>query len=269
VRLSPADADLFYRLMWRLQFYVNQQHQVIRDVGSIAGYAVLSTAEKMPVRDVLWENPRLIGAYAAKNPDGLSTEELEIVRRWKRFVAGTFYIVRYLKKHTILLGDGDVYGVLALNQSLEELLPGRPLPIAVKAVLLPFKGIVIYDGLLSSYHITLGRGIGSTFREEYLRAKQNGRIIVTLEPKLARPIRRTSGRTRKDWGPVVDDLVKTTEKVKGGPAVQSAALSLLRASAKLAQAAVNDADDLDGLWKMERRMRTALSRFQTVLGRAG
>jgi len=152
VRLSPADADLFYRLMWRLQFYVNQQHQVIRDVGSIAGYAVLSTAEKMPVRDVLWENPRLIGAYAANNPDGLSTEELEIVRRWKRFVAGTFYIVRYLKKHTILPGDGDVYGVLALNQSLEELLPGRPLPIAVKAVLLPFKGIVIYDGLLSSYH---------------------------------------------------------------------------------------------------------------------
>jgi hypothetical protein len=68
---------------------------------------------------------------------------------------------------------------------------------------------------------------------------------------------------------VVDDLVTTTEKVKGGPAVQSAALSLLRASAKLARTAVHDPDDLDGLWKMERRMRTALSRFQTVLDRAG
>ncbi len=68
---------------------------------------------------------------------------------------------------------------------------------------------------------------------------------------------------------MVDDLVKTTEQVKGGPAVQSAALSLLRASAKLAQAAVHDPDDLDGLSKMERRMCQALSRFQTVLGRAG
>jgi hypothetical protein len=204
-----------------------------------------------------------------RNPDGLSPDELEIVRKWKRLVAGTFHIARYLKKYTILLGDGDVYGALDPNHSLKELLPGRPLPIAVEAVLLPFEGRVIYDGLLSSYHITLGHGIGSTFREEYLRAKQNGRVIVTLEPKLARPVRRKSGRARKDWRPVVDDLVTTTEKVKGGPAVQSAALSLLRASAKLGRTAVHDPDDLDGLWKMERRMRTALSRFQTVLDRAG
>lgn len=269
MRLPPGDADLFYRLMWRLQFYVNQQHQVIPDVDSIADYAVMPTPEKMPVRDVLWGNPRLIGAYVATNPDGLSSEELDLVRKWNRFVAGTFYIVRYLKKHTIFLGDGDVYGVLALNNSLEEILRDRPLPIGVEAVLLPFKGKVIYDGLLSSYSITLGRGIASTFREEYLRAKQNGSIIVTLEPKLAGPVRSTRGRARKDWRPVVDDLVKTTEKLKGGPAVQSAALSLLRASAKLAQAAVHDPDDLDGLWKMERGMSKALSRFQTVLDRAG
>ncbi len=78
------------------------------------------------MRDVLWENPRLIGAHVAKNFDGLPPEELEIVWQWKRFVAGTFYVVRYLKKHTILLGDENVCGVLALNHSLEELLHGRP-----------------------------------------------------------------------------------------------------------------------------------------------
>jgi hypothetical protein len=68
VRLSPADADLFYRLMWRLQVHVNQQHQVIPDLDSIADQAVLPTAEEMRVRDVQWENSRLIGAYAAKKP---------------------------------------------------------------------------------------------------------------------------------------------------------------------------------------------------------
>jgi hypothetical protein len=68
VRLSPADADLFYCLMWRLQFHVNQQHQVIPDLDSIADQAVLPTAEEMRVRDVQWENSRLIGAYAAKKP---------------------------------------------------------------------------------------------------------------------------------------------------------------------------------------------------------
>jgi hypothetical protein len=99
-----------------------------------------------------------------------------------------------------------------------------------------------------------------------MTAKQNDRIITTLEPELAPPPREK--KPAKDWRPVVDDLVKTTNKLKGGPAVQSAALSLLRASAKLAQAAVHDPDDLDELWKLGRRAQTALNRLQTVLERA-
>lgn len=66
----------------------------------------------------------------------------------------------------------------------------------------------------------------------------------------------------------MDDLVERAGKIKGGPAIQSSAFSLLRASAKLAQAAAHSPDDLDELWDLERRVRTALSRLQTVLSRA-
>ncbi|MFQ5595470.1 MAG: hypothetical protein ACE5HA_15085, partial [Anaerolineae bacterium] len=65
-----------------------------------------------------------------------------------------------------------------------------------------------------------------------------------------------------------DDLVKQTERMKGGPAVQSSAFGLLRAGARLAQAAVRDPHDLDELWELERRVRTALTRLQTTLYRA-
>ena len=142
----------------------------------------------------------------------------------------------------------------------------RPLPIMALAVLLPFKGKIIYDGMLSPYNVHFGGGIRSGLKEEYMAAKQNDRIITTLEPEMKKPPR--VKKPARDWRPVVDDLVKTTEKLKGGPAVQSSALSLLRASARLAQAATHNPDDVDELWKLERQVRRALSRLQTVLNRA-
>jgi hypothetical protein len=268
MKLSTEDARLYFKLMWGLQFYVNRQRQVLPEADSLAAYVHLPSTEKVKVRDVLWENPELIDSYVAANPDDLSPAELDIVRRWKRFVAGTFQIFRYLKKHTIFIGeDSKVYGVFALQDSLEEMFYGRPLPIMVQAVLLPFRGKVIYDGLLSSYNIRFGGGIRSSLNEEYMAAKQNGRIITTFEPELAPPARREE-KPGPDWRPAVDDLAKAADQLKGGPAVQSSAFNLLRASAKLAQTAVHNPDDLDELWALERRVRTALTRLQTTLNRA-
>lgn len=268
MKLSQVDADLFYRLMWGLQFYVNQQRRVLSDVGSVEEYAALSMQEKVEVRDVLWENPDLIKAYVQQNPDGLTNGELDIVRKWERYVKGTFKVFRYLKKHTIFVGESaQVYGVLGLYSSFEEMYYGRRLPIMVEAVLLPFQGKIIYDGIVRGYNITFGGGIRSSLKEEYMAAKQNGRIIVTLEPELVEP-KRPRLKPSEDWRLTVDDLVEATEKMKGGPVVQRAAFTLLRASAKLTQIAVHNPDDLDELWRQERRVRMALTQLQTVLERA-
>ncbi|HET90722.1 MAG TPA: hypothetical protein ENN99_08300 [Chloroflexi bacterium] len=268
MKLATKDAELFFKLMWRLQFYVNQQHQILPNADSVEEYAAIPLQERVQVRDVLWENPGLIDVYVAENPHGLPDNELDIIRKWKRFVAGTFYIFRCLKKHTIFIGDDQVYGVLALYDSLEEMIYGQQLPIMVKAVLLPFKGEIVYDGALTFYNVRFGGGVRSRLKEEYMAAKQNGRIITTLEPELAQATRQTREKPDQDWHSEIDVLAKMTEKMKGGPAVQSSAFGLLRASVKLTQAAVQNPDNLDQLWKLERRVRTALTRLQTTLNRA-
>jgi hypothetical protein len=268
VKLSTADADLFFELTRRLHFYVNQQRQILPDVGTIEDYVALPKADKVQVRNALWEDPGLIDTYVAENPDDLPVEELAILLKWKRYVAGTFQIFRFLKKHTIFIGEkARVYGVLGLYDDLEDVCGGQRPPILVEAVLLPFKGKIVYDGMLSGYAISFGPGIRASLNEEYMAAKQNQRIITTLEPELAKPTRAPK-RPAKDWRPAVDDLVEQTGRMTGGPAVQSSAFGLLRASAKLAQAAAHHPDDLDELWKLEQRVRTALSRLQTVLSRA-
>jgi hypothetical protein len=64
-------------------------------------------------------------------------------------------------------------------------------------------------------------------------------------------------------------VVSTANRLRGGQApVQSPAFSLLKASARLAQAAVHDPEDLDALWEQWRRVHRALRRMETVLDRA-
>ena len=270
MKLSQKDADLFFKLMWGLQFYVNQQRHVLPEIKSVEEYAALSMSDKIEVRDALWEHPDLIDAYLAQNPDGLSVEEVELVGKWKRFVAGTFQIFRFLKKHTIFIGEGSqVYAVLGLYDGLEDVFYGRRPPIMIQAVLLPFKGRIVYDGVFRGYNIVFGGGIRSRLNEEYMAAKQNGRIITTLEPELAKSAKaKRPPKPSKDWGPLVEQIAAASEQMRGGPVVQSAAFGLLRASARLAQAAVQRPDDLDELWHLEQQARRALSRLQTVLNRA-
>jgi hypothetical protein len=266
MNVSREDADLFYSLMWRLQFYVSRQHDMLPHVTSVADYTAVPTARKLAVREVLWANPKLIDAYVAAHPDGLDAEKLAIVSRWNRFVTGRFYVFRFLKKHTIFIGENSkVYGVLGLRDRLEDVF-GQRVPILVDAVLLPFKGSIIYDGMLDTYNIQFGGGVRSHLNDLYMTAKQNDRIITTLEPELVQP-EREAKRPDRDWRSEVDDIVSQTEALKGGPSVQSSAFSLLRASAALAQAAVHNPDDLDALWDLERRVRTNLTRLQTTLDR--
>jgi hypothetical protein len=261
--------------MWPLQFYVNQKLDIVPEVDSVESYTKdCDTEEKLPVRNAVYEHTDLIDSFVAENPANLSDAELEIVSNWNNFVAGDFYVERFLKKGTIFIDSAEspqVYLVLGLTESLEEILEPyyRP-PILVKTVLLPFKGRIIYDGLFQTYSVYFGGGIRGNLREIYMAAKQNRRIIDTLDPaKQARQQQKAAEKPTRDWGPEVDELVKAANKLKGqNVPIQHEAFSLLKAGALMAQAAVHQPDDLDALWQQYRKVHRALSKLETVLHRA-
>ena len=268
MKLSEENTNLFYRLMWGVQFYVSQQLQVQRNVHSVQEYAALPMSDKDPVRDALWKDPKLIDAYLDLNPDHLPADEREIISKWKQFMADTFYIFRFLKNYTIFIGKGSqVYGVVGLNNSVAELFQGWSLPILVEAVLLPFKGQIIYDGLLSSHNIFFGSGVRSDLNETYMIAKQNGRIVTTLEPGTTVPEIERAAESRPEWIKKVEEIGRSSEQMHGGSAIQSAALTLLRASARVAEVALKQMDEKD-LWGSVAQVNRALRRLQTVLERS-
>ncbi len=270
MKLSREDAELFFKLMWRVHFYVNRQCLILPNIQSLEDYATQSTTDKVKVRDVLWTRLDLIDAYIQSNPDGLLADELEIIAGWKRVIAGRFQIFRYLKKYTVFIGEqAQVYGVLGLSDSLDEMFYGQPLPILVQAALLPFRGQIVYDSFLQSYNIFFGGGIRERLKEEYMAAQQNGRIITTLEPeKVSVASVASKSKHRKDWVSVVDEIVKASNPLRGVSPLQSAAFALLRASAQVAQLAVRRPEATNEIWPLGIQLQKSLTRLQRVLERA-
>lgn len=271
MKLSDADAALFYELMWALQFYVKQKRNLLPEIKTLQQYSDAVVEDKVQVREALYAQPELIDAFLQDNPAKLSEDKLAIVAQWKQFIAGDFYIERILKKYAIFIGQGDrVYGVVGLLEELEDIFYMAQLPLLVKAVLLPFKDKIIYDGLFQGYNIYFGSGISGDLKEIYLTAKQRGEIIETLAETTAQPVTSAPGKPLKDWTPELAELLATASKLKGGggqPALHSPVFSLIKASIELGQVAVSHPDDDQQLWKLLGKVEQAIRKVERSLAR--
>jgi len=187
--LEPQDADLFFKLHRALMLFVNQHRKVIpENLATPEQFAALSPELRLKVRDAFQANIQLIDSFVAENPAHLPVDELDIIRSWRHLVAGEFYIFRELKKYTVFLSTGKqpiAYGVLALAQPIEDLI-GPSLPVLTKTVLLPFRDMIVYDGLISSYNISFGPGIRRSLNESFKEAKAQYGIVTSL-PISGRP----------------------------------------------------------------------------------
>ncbi len=190
-------------------FFVNQRLKVIPNkVASPDEFAALSPEVRMKVRDALNGNLDLIESFTAENPAHLSEDELDIVRSWRHLVHGKFYVFRELKKYTVFLSATSpaiAYGVLAISQPFEELIEPY-LPVLVQTVLLPFKNMIVYDGLMGGYNISFGPGIRRNLNEYFKDAKARHGIVTSLPisatpllPKVpkAKPSRKSPSRDEK------------------------------------------------------------------------
>jgi len=129
----------------------------------------------------------------------------------------------------------------------------------VEAILLPFKGRVIYDGLLSGYNIHFGGGIRSNLNDTYMLAKQRNRIITTLEPDLENPV---SAKPKKDIAPQLKEVSTTLAKVKGASPLQMSALALARTSIQLSLA---EAEGTFAPGELEKQARKILKTSRRLL----
>jgi len=181
MRLSKDDTDLFYKLNWSLLFYVNKKYPVIQGINT-PDFKNQDLSKIAEIHEKIHSNTGLIDAFCAENPFNFNQDELDIIKSWKNFVKGRFFIVTHLKNYTVLLKEDEprAYGVLGLIDEIEDITPPY-LPSLVGTVLLPFKGKIIHYGLFQFYNIHFGSGIKKDIHAEYQKAKSKFGIILSLD----------------------------------------------------------------------------------------
>ncbi|MDD4180371.1 MAG: hypothetical protein PHE87_01955 [Victivallaceae bacterium] len=270
MKLSEQDAKLFFKLMWELHLYVNRKLKIYPEVQSFYDYVGLAQELKIKVRGALFEDTKIIDSFVRENPHNYSKEELDIVLSWKNFIKGRFFIERLLQKHAIFMNDDEVFAVLGLTQEIDELINPYNLPQYIEAILLPFKGQIVYDSFFAVWPASFGGGVKRDLKEKYSRAKQNNRIIDTLEKPLGENKPQKKDKPIKNWEPELEKLLGQAKKLKSStnsPAIYGVSFSLIKASIEFGQLAVSDSSTPQSIRKALAKVKRAYNRSGSVLSR--
>jgi hypothetical protein len=179
--LSQEDGPLYYKLWFPLLDFVNTKHGVNSELKNIATATELDPTEVKKVANKLWSDVDIIDDYLKECVD-LPEEHKEIIRSWKRRVQGKFLMERHLKKGTIFISmeNEEVYQVSGIVSSWEEMFFFMPMPLIVEATFIPFRDVIISDGLVIPYNVLVGGGMKRMFKDVYMAAKKSGRIHQSL-----------------------------------------------------------------------------------------
>ena len=183
--LDSQDVKRFYNIWWSLLKFVNAQRKVLSKFETPPIAKSVKPERAVKIRDVLWKEDALLDQFISENPIKLPSEDLQLIASWKHRIVGNFYILKHLKKYCIFLGESPnlhAYGVQGLVSPLADTVPPY-LPLYVRAVLLPFEGKIIYDGLISSYSLHFGPGIRADMKMWLRDAEEREGIITSLLPK--------------------------------------------------------------------------------------
>ena len=178
--LPDEDGNLFFELWWPLLNFVNKTKKVVNK--KVIKEGEIQVSELKRIANRLWGVPELIDDYLNGEGKTLPEDHQNIIRGWKRAVSGRFVMERHMKNGSILisLGDERVYLVHGIKSSLEEMFFGWHLPVVMDATLIPFRNVIICDGLIIPLSIHLGSGITKNLRENYMTAKRQREILTSL-----------------------------------------------------------------------------------------
>ena len=220
--LPIEEVKQFFRIHRALMFFVNRRLGVTEEeVDTPEAYAGLPPESRFKVHEALPGHMDLIGAFADENPFQLDEADLEIVRSWEHLVTGTFYAFRQLRGYMVFLSSTKpvvAYGVVALFDPFEAVV-GPYLPRMIETTLLPFRGRIVYDGLVNGYNVTFGAGIKRRLGEDYKEAKGRSGVVTSLPAvgetvtggRAAAGAKRGGSRAPASTSPALERVVALTD----------------------------------------------------------
>ncbi|MCL2288397.1 MAG: SEC-C metal-binding domain-containing protein [Candidatus Bathyarchaeota archaeon] len=183
-QLSSNECKLFYETWYKLLDFVNNRYNITDMYIDLVYPSFHDELELYKLREKLWEEPKLIGAFLKENKT-LTVEECSLLQSWQTCsIKDDFVLLGHTSEYSVLMSmqsgkSSKLYGVKGMTSSIAEAMR-HPLPAMVKTVLLPFKDKIVYDSFFSIRNVSFGKGVRDMFAEEYDKIKSKSNIITSL-----------------------------------------------------------------------------------------
>jgi len=177
--LTDKDVEQFYKIESSVYFYANKLNNLIDGFDSREDFFENDYKYKVIIRDRLYQDRAWIfDEFAKEYKDILSQEDIKIALSWKEQIKGDFFIVKQLKSYAKFLHrENKAYAVYGLTNSFDEIVY---LPCMTETVFLPFKGKIVYDGLLRTQNISFGGSMKKGMQDSLSVAEAKYGLIKSL-----------------------------------------------------------------------------------------
>lgn len=181
MKLDSIEAKYFNTLYSGFLILANKKLKILENLEKPRDLLKTNPYKQLELRKLIYENMNEhIDSFLELG--NLSDLEKKDVESWKEFITSTFLVYRHLKNHSIFIdmkNDAKIYGVLALIDDMEKVIPFDTLPLIVEGTLLPFRDKIIYDGMFGASDFYEPSMVTAT--KKYIEdSKTTGKIITSL-----------------------------------------------------------------------------------------
>jgi len=193
-KLSIDEIKEYYKLFNKLMIFVQNDYAVKNDKQCLnnifevqydgtytANYSLIESGEIVKIIQHLGDNRELVSLFIDKYKLELTKEELTIYKDWTHFLHMQCMIMQTHNNSQVFVWDTKahkVYLVYGLYDSLASLIPKYPLLVNMN--LFPFKGRIVFDGLLLGNPVDYGNNVLRMMVAEYTEDIQSNGIILKI-----------------------------------------------------------------------------------------
>lgn len=176
--LTYEQADRFYTLINALLGYANERFEVVREL-PLPIVDLESQSKAALVAETLWDSVGIIDDFVRENPFDLPKRFLDTALAWKDALTGSFVFMGHEDGRALLMGDEDVFAVAGIQLEPSELLDEWP--DVVRATLLPFDDLIVYDGMLNVLGIEFNSEAAASAQADFKERRAKGLVRTAAD----------------------------------------------------------------------------------------
>lgn len=168
--LSKQDAKLFYKIYFALLEFTNNKYKINPKL-KIYNKVGLNTYELKDIVEKFWANKDLIiFEFCMANPYKFNKEELIVTSEFKKGFRDIFIVAKYELVYTAVMNKDRTYMIKGINDNIDNIISYQDLPLFVMTSIIPFKNVLIYDGLLMKLGIVMENDFTKIIEEQYSKS---------------------------------------------------------------------------------------------------